>query len=124
MGPAQRPIVLVVDDEESNRDYCRHALELNGYEVIGAAGAREAVEIISSREIDFIICDVSMPYNGQRVYEYLLANCPQLRGRFLFVTGNPLHKEAVEQLPQAAPCLMKPYSLPALLDLLKGALGV
>ncbi len=123
MAPSQRAVVLVVDDEESNRDFCRDALELNGYEVVAAEGTREALEIIGSREIDFVICDVSMPHNGRRVYEYLLANFPQLRGRFLFVTGNPLHKSHVEQLPEAAPCLMKPYSLRALLDLLKGALG-
>ncbi len=124
MARAERPVVLVVDDEESNREYCQQALELNGYEVVLATGTREAVAVISQREIDFIICDISMPHNGRRVYEYLLANFPQLRGRFLFVTGNPAHKDQVERLPEPAPCLLKPYSLRALLDLLKAALSV
>ena len=118
-----KPVVLVVDDEECNRNFCRHALELNGYDVIVAAGKREAVEVISSREVDFIICDISMPDNGKRVYEYLLANFPQLRDRFLFGTGNPAHREQVEQRFGPAPCLLKPYSLRSLLDTLKGALG-
>ncbi len=123
MASALKPIVLVVDDEESNRDVCQHALELNGYEVVVATGTREAVEIISTREIDLIICDVSMPDNGLHVYEYLLANFPQLRDRFLFVTGNPSHKNQVERRFGAAPCLLKPYSVRVLLDALKTALG-
>ena len=121
---AEKPVVLVVDDEESNRDLCRHALELNGYEVLVAAGPREAVEILSAREIDFVICDISMPHNGQRVYEYLLQNFPQLKNHFLFVTGNPAQKDQVTRLLGAVPCLLKPYPLRVLLDTLKAALGV
>ncbi len=123
MTSAQKPVVLVVDDEESNREVCQHALELNGYDVVVAGGAREAVQAISARAIDFVICDVSMPHNGQRVYQYLLAHFPRLRGRFLFVTGNPLRKDEIEQQAEAAPCLMKPYSISLLLDTLKTALG-
>ena len=124
MKHADKPAILVVDDEESNRDLCRDALELNGYEVIVAAGTREAVEILSAREIDFVICDISMPHNGQRVYEYLLQNFPQLKNRFLFVTGNPAQKDRVARLVGAVPCLLKPYPLRVLLDTLKAALGV
>ena len=123
MPESEKPVVLVVDDEEGIRDFCKDALELNGYQVVLAAAPREAVEAISTRAIDFIICDVSMPHNGQRVYEYLLQNFPQLRGRFLFVTGNPAYKDQVESLPEAAPCLIKPYLLRELLDAVKGALG-
>lgn len=118
-----KPVVLVVDDEESNRAFCHDALELNGYEVAEAADTEEAVAILQSREVDFIICDVVMPHNGRRVYEYLLEHFPRMRGRFIFVTGNPDSKAAVERLPKAAPCLMKPYSVRTLLDLLRTALG-
>ena len=124
MKHADKPVVLVVDDEESNRDLCRHALELNGYEVLMAAGTREAVKILSARDIDFVICDISMPHNGQRVYEYLLQNFPQLKNRFLFVTGNPAQKDRVTRLIGAVTCLLKPYPLRVLLDTLKAALGL
>ncbi len=122
MNSDRKALVLVVDDEESNRDFCQYALELSGYEVVVAPGTHEAVEVISTREVDFIICDVTMPHNGQRVYQYLLTNFPQLRGRFLFVTGNPQCKDEVSNLPAAAPCLMKPYSLRTLLETLHAAL--
>lgn len=124
MESVPKPVVLVVDDEESNRDFCQHALQLNGYRVVVASGTHEALKVLSTREVDFVICDVSMPHNGQRVYEYLLAHFPQLKGRFLFVTGNPANKADVERLPQPAPCLLKPYPVRTLLDLLRAALGV
>lgn len=119
----QRPLVLVVDDEEPNREMCREALQLNGYEVIMAAGPEEAEQFLSTREVDAIVCDVSMPHNGLRVYEYLLKNFPQLRGRFIFVTGNPAKKEQVERLPNGVPCLLKPFSIRVLLDTMRAALG-
>lgn len=113
-----KPLVLVVDDEEANRHFCSSALELNGYEVVAAPGTEEAVAVLSSREVDFIICDVSMPHNGRRVYQYLLQNFPELQDKFIFVTGNPENKTAVEPVP----CLMKPFSVRVLLDLLRSAL--
>jgi CheY-like chemotaxis protein len=118
-----KPVVLVVDDEEANLEMCREVLELNSYHVVLARDAREAVELLSRHEVDFVICDVSMPHNGIRVYEHLLQHFPGLRGRFIFVTGSHAHREQVEQLPQAAPCLMKPFSVRVLLDTVKGALG-
>lgn len=117
-----KPVVLVVDDEVSNQEFCRDALELNGYEVLVASDPQEAVRVLAEREVDFVICDIAMPHNGRRMFEYLLQNFPHLRGRFIFVTGNPESKAEVEKLPQAAPCLLKPYPLNLLLNLLKSAL--
>jgi len=84
----ERPLVLVVDDQEANRELCREALGLHGYEVVAASGVREAEEILAAREVEAVVCDVSMPHNGVRVYEYLLQNHPELRGRFIFMTGS------------------------------------
>lgn len=119
----ERPLVLVVDDQEANRMLCREALELHGYEVAVAAGVREAQEILATREVDAVVCDVSMPHNGVRVYEYLLENHPELRERFIFVTGSPGSKARVESLPGIRECLLKPFSIHSLLDAMKTALG-
>ncbi len=117
-----KPVVLVVDDEVSNQEFCRDALELNGYEVVAASDPQQAARVLREQEVDFIICDIAMPHNGRRMYEYLLENFPHMRGRFIFVTGNPDSKADVEKLPNAAPCLLKPYPINALLGLLKSAL--
>ena len=123
MASVQKPVVLVVDDEEANRMVCRDALELNGYAVVVAAGPREAIEVLSTREVDAVVCDVSMPHNGMCVYEYLFENFPELRTRFIFVTGNPGTEANVERLPQGVRCLLKPFSISVLLEVMKAALG-
>lgn len=116
-----RPVILVVDDEDSAREICQEALALDGYEVLSASGTREAVAILSSREVDAVVCDIQMPHNGVRIYEYLLREFPQLAGRFIFVTGSPVKKAEVERLPRSAPCLLKPFSLRLLLETMRAA---
>jgi CheY-like chemotaxis protein len=94
----KRSLVLVVDDQEANRSLCREALELHGYEVVAAGGVREAEE-------------------------YLLQNHPELRGRFIFMTGSPGSYARVSKLPDVAQCLLKPFSIRSLAEALKAALG-
>lgn len=115
-------MVLVVDDEEANRQVCREALELDGYEVLSAGNTLEAVEILSSREVAAVVCDIQMPHNGVRVYEYLLQKFPGLCGRFIFVTGSPSRKAEVDNLPARVPCLLKPFSIRTLLETMRAAL--
>ncbi len=79
----QKPVVLVIDDEDMNREVCRDALELDGYEVLTATGTRQAVEVLSARNVDAIVCDMQMPHNGVRLYEFLLKKFPDLAGRIL-----------------------------------------
>jgi two-component system cell cycle response regulator len=53
--------VLVIDDSIVNRTLVENILEPNGYRVIAAAGAREALEQARSAAPDLFICDVRMP---------------------------------------------------------------
>lgn len=118
----ERPVILVVDDEESNRQVCREALELEGYDVVVATGTCEAVDVLSSREVDAVVCDVQMPHNGKRLHEYLMARFPELAGRFIFVTGSPARKAEIDVASRAV-CLLKPFSIATLLNAMKTALG-
>ncbi len=117
-----QPVILVVDDEESNRQVCREALEFEGYEVVVASGTSDAVEVLSTREVDAVVCDIQMPHNGKRLYEFLLGRFPELAGRFIFVTGNAAKKAEVERAAKA-PCLLKPFSIAALVNAMRAALG-
>ena len=118
-----RPVVLVVDDERANAELCREALQLEGYEVVTAFGTKEAMDIIASREVDVVVCDVQMPHNGQRVFEFLLQQYPQLAGRFIFVTGSPSKKVEIEIAGHTSPCLLKPFTIRMLLDAMRMAMG-
>ena len=65
--------VLVVDDEEDLRDMVVILLGARGIEVIGAAGGRQALEILGrDRDFDAIILDMVMPgMDGGEVLEEL-----------------------------------------------------
>lgn len=56
-----RPSVLVVDDEQSLRDFIRKNLEARGFLVHTAANGLEALAIFNTRPLDLIILDVMMP---------------------------------------------------------------
>src|SRR4051794_30778131 len=53
--------LLVVDDDEFSRQGLARHLERHGYSVSGAAGGREAVELLGCRRFDLVLLDVMMP---------------------------------------------------------------
>jgi len=57
--------VLVVDDEQSLRDFVRRNLEIRGFQVHMAANGLEALAIFKTEAIDLVILDLMMPHmNG------------------------------------------------------------
>lgn len=56
--------VLVADDEQSMLEFFEIMLGREGYDVVTASTAEEAMEILSSRAIDLVISDISMPEAG------------------------------------------------------------
>ncbi|CAN5290447.1 MAG: response regulator transcription factor [Nocardioides sp.] len=58
---ADKPKVLVVDDEPAVRDSLRRSLEFNGYEVALARDGAEALAGIGASNPDVVIMDVMMP---------------------------------------------------------------
>ncbi len=59
--PADRPLVLVVDDEDPARLIARISLEQAGLAVEEAAGGREGVDAFERLRPDLILMDVRMP---------------------------------------------------------------
>lgn len=55
------PVVLVVDDEKSIREFVLRNLEIRGYQVITAADGIEAIKIFNAQDIDLVILDIMMP---------------------------------------------------------------
>lgn len=56
-----RGLILVVDDQENNRQLLRDMLDLDGHEVIEAADGPTALALALGRDPDAILLDVSMP---------------------------------------------------------------
>ena len=59
--PAERPLVLVVDDDERLREYVRVNLEMDGYAVREAGSAEEGLAVLEESSPDLILLDVMMP---------------------------------------------------------------
>ena len=67
--------VLVVDDEEGNRDLLGRRLQREGYAVISASGGHEALGVMAKEQVDVVLLDVMMPdLDGLAVLEKLKAD--------------------------------------------------
>ncbi|HNX60479.1 MAG TPA: response regulator [Spirochaetota bacterium] len=53
--------ILVVEDEQNQRELYAMELEEEGYEVEQAANGREAVESVKKNKYDLVILDIRMP---------------------------------------------------------------
>ena len=53
--------ILVVDDNESNRDLVSRRLARDGHAVETADGGVEALSLLKDREFDLILLDILMP---------------------------------------------------------------
>ena len=61
-------IILIVDDNDSNRDLLQRRLRLYDFECVQASGGKEALSILSKQKIDLVLLDVLMPdMNGIEV---------------------------------------------------------
>jgi DNA-binding response OmpR family regulator len=61
--PAERPTVLVVDDEEDLRDIMRRMLERRGFDTLVAPDSETAIETCRDHEgvIDVLVTDLGLP---------------------------------------------------------------
>jgi CheY-like chemotaxis protein/vacuolar-type H+-ATPase subunit H len=60
-GTGGRPRVLLVEDNEENRELLAHMLRSRGAEVLTAANGREAVDAAAGIRFDFVLMDLQMP---------------------------------------------------------------
>jgi len=74
-GAEHGPLILVVDDEPDIRALLRDQLELDGFRVLEAGRALEAVEVARERQPDLITMDLMLPdLDGFEAIRLLRAN--------------------------------------------------
>ena len=61
MADPQKGVVLVVDDNATNRELARATLEDEGYDVVLAAGGVEGLARFAETRIDCVLLDIRMP---------------------------------------------------------------
>ncbi|MFI5402461.1 MAG: sigma-54-dependent transcriptional regulator [Planctomycetota bacterium] len=76
---AQRPTILIVDDDRNTRETLQRGLNRAGYEVVTAEDGSKAVPLLQEREIDLLITDYKMPgIDGLRLATTARVVQPQL----------------------------------------------
>jgi PAS domain S-box-containing protein len=105
--------VLLVDDEELVLEAVVQSLQTLGYNVIGARGGREAVQVyqLHQRDIDVVVLDMVMPdMGGGEVFGHLRAMNPDIG--VLLASGYSIEGQASEILEQGCDAfIQKPFNV-------------
>ena len=117
MGTPQTNRLLVVDDEEANRDLLSRRLKKAGFDVEMAATAHEALQIMAREKIDLILLDYMMPeMNGIDLLKLLRATQTQSDLPVIMVTAVSDSVRVVEALSSGAnDYVTKPIDFPVAL---------
>lgn len=68
----QKTLILVVDDNEMNRDMLSRRLHRHNYETMVAENGVRAIELMGEHDFDLVMLDIMMPkMNGYEVLEHV-----------------------------------------------------
>ncbi|HVB37535.1 MAG TPA: response regulator [Vicinamibacterales bacterium] len=120
----EAPTIVLVEDEDSVRELVREILQREGYVVLAAETAEQALAVIGghSGRLDLLLTDVVMPgMSGIALAERLRESHPDLGA--LYMSGYVDQSLADAGDPsRATRFLQKPFTLEALLRSVRGAL--
>jgi CheY-like chemotaxis protein len=107
--------ILIVDDEQTARHLLRYVLQLDGYQILSAYNARDAIKMLETGERpDLIISDVMMPgMLGTDLVQHLAAD-PALQ-HIPVILVSAYHD--LSRVGKTAAFVYKPYTPNALLAL-------
>ncbi len=117
--------VVCVEDEVEMIDLIRLILSRRGFEVIGANGGREGLEIIRAELPDLVLLDLMMPdVDGWQVYQQLKADPATAEIPVIVVTAKAQNIDKVLGLHIARvdDYIPKPFSLQELVDRVEAVL--
>lgn len=119
-SPSDRPVILVVDDDEDMRDMLTEYLEFRGFRVATASRGDRAVSVAQAARPDLILMDLAMPgMDGLEATRRLKAHPSTSHIPVIVVTARCFGSEKREAA--AAGCdayVLKPVNLEQLAALL------
>jgi CheY-like chemotaxis protein len=108
MGRNDQTLVLVVEDEPFVRMIAAEGLEDAGFEVLEAASADDALEILDSRDdVGVLFTDVNMPgsVDGVGLAKLVHERWPELR----IVITSGMDRPRAKDIPDEGRFVAKPY---------------
>ena len=118
-----RPVVLIVEDELLLRMDAVAMIAAAGFEVVDAANADEAIEILEARrDITVVFTDVQMPgsMDGLKLARAVRGRWPPIK---IVATSGHIDVSATD-LPEGGRFLPKPYSPIEVTGVLREVIGV
>lgn len=84
-----KPAILIIDDEEKLRGLLKRIVSLEGYDVTEAGTLSNARQILASKNIDIVLCDVKLPDgNGVDFVKDIKTTYPHIEIVLLTAYGN------------------------------------
>jgi signal transduction histidine kinase len=121
-GSGHGPLILVVDDEPDIRTLLRDQLELEGFRVLEAGRALEAVEIARERQPDLITMDLMLPdLDGFEAIRLLRGNARTRETPVVILSAMELGDDDTRALGPTVH-LAKPFSRADLLGVIRANL--
>ena len=119
---AKRPVVLIVEDELLLRMDAAEVIKSGGFEVVEAANADDAIEILEARpDITVVFTDIQMPgsMDGLKLARAVRGRWPPIK----IVATSGLVDVGEKDLPEGGRFLPKPYHAKQLAAVLRELTG-
>jgi sigma-B regulation protein RsbU (phosphoserine phosphatase) len=118
--------LLIVDDEELNREGLARRLRRHGYAVTLAQSGREAIELLGEHRFDLVLLDIMMPgMTGMEVLKFLRRIDSLINLPIIMVTAKGESQDMVEALELGAnDYVTKPLDLPVVLARIRTQLAL
>ena len=119
--------VLYIEDEQEMIDLVRLILSRKGYEVMGAAGGREGLELVGRERPDLVLLDLMMPdMDGWDVYQQLRAEEGTRQIPVIVITAKAqsIDKVLGLHIARVDDYISKPFSPQELVDSVERVLAV
>ena len=120
--PADSPVtVLVCDDTAAVRELLLRLLDRSGIRAIPAQSGAEALAVLDARPVDVVLADNRMAgMSAQALHAAVAARHPDLRRRFVIVSGDPEDADLVAfARAEGLRVLPKPFDAAALVAVLR-----
>jgi len=118
--------ILLVEDNEMNRDMLSRRLTRNGFEVVIAVNGQEGVDLAVSEKPDLILMDMSLPIlDGWEATRQVKAHPETAKIPVIALTAHAMAQDKADAL--AAGCDefdTKPVELPRLMGKINALLGI
>ena len=117
--------VLLIDDDQSNLEFMRQVMRIEGHELAWAADGKQGLTLLGQFQPQLIICDVVMPHlGGYAVLETVRAD-PQFSEVpvLLFSAAMDEEARAMGLRRGATEVLAKPFDLEQVRSAIRRCLG-